>query len=185
MFDPSADYSYVMKEGKHYPGERIWLDLQPWLKTCGYTLRDRYQPGWIASWLKPGAEKDWTACEDSLVPDVRATLSICYELKWNTFVQFSHLLDASREDGSLVMLKYISTSRHPDEVEIGQLFSSQPLVSNPKNCCVPFYDVLRIPDDEDGAIIVMPLLYRMGHPPFQTIGEMVEFFRQIFEVTSQ
>jgi hypothetical protein len=83
------------------------------------------------------------------------------------------------------MLKHISISRYPDEVEIGQLFSSGPLASNPKNCCVPFYDVLRIPDDDDGAIIVMPLLYRLGQPPFQTIGEVVEFFRQIFEVTSK
>jgi hypothetical protein len=45
MVEPKADYPYVMTEGKHYPGEHIWLDLQPWLKSCGYTLRVRYQPG--------------------------------------------------------------------------------------------------------------------------------------------
>jgi hypothetical protein len=101
-----------------------------------------------------------------------------------TSLQFSHLLDASREDGSLVMLKRIDLSRHPDEVEIGRLFSSESFASNPKNCCVPFYDVLRIPDDDDSVIIVMPLLYPIGHPSFQTIGEVVDFFRQIFEVAS-
>ena len=72
MLDPKTDFSYVTEEGKHYPSEHIWLDLQPWLKSCGYTLRDRYQSGWIASWLKPGAEKHWPECEDSLTPDVRA-----------------------------------------------------------------------------------------------------------------
>jgi hypothetical protein len=99
-------------------------------------------------------------------------------------LQFTHLLDASREDGSLVMLKHISISRHPHEVHVGQLFSSEPLVSNSKNRCAPFYDVLRVPDDEDRVILVVPLLYRIENPPFQTIGEVIEFFRQIFEVDS-
>lgn len=76
MLDPKADYSYVMKEGKHYPSERFWLNLQPWLKSCGYTLRDRYQPGWLASWLKPGVEKRWPECEDSLIPDVRVNFQL-------------------------------------------------------------------------------------------------------------
>jgi hypothetical protein len=67
---------------------------------------------------------------------------------------------------------------------MGQLFSSEPLASNPKNRCAPFYEVLRVPDDENRVVIVMPLLYRTDHPPFQTIGEVVEFFRQIFEVAT-
>jgi hypothetical protein len=82
------------------------------------------------------------------------------------------------------MLKHISISRHPDEVEIGQLFSSESLVSNPKNHCAPFYEVLQVPDNEDRVITVMPLLYPTGDPPFQTVGEVVEFFRQIFEVAT-
>jgi hypothetical protein len=82
------------------------------------------------------------------------------------------------------MLKHISISRHPHEAEIGQLFSSETLASNPKNHCVPFYDVLRIPGDEDGVVLLMPLLYRVENPPFETIGEVIEFFHQIFEVTT-
>jgi hypothetical protein len=66
----NSDNSNVMSEGKHYPGERFWVDHQPWLKSRGYTLRDRYQPDWVASWLKPGSTKDWLDCEDALVPDV-------------------------------------------------------------------------------------------------------------------
>jgi hypothetical protein len=71
MLGLGIDYSYVMAEGKHYPKEQFWVDIQPWLKSCGYTLRDRYQPDWAASWLKPSADKEWPDCEDSLVPDVR------------------------------------------------------------------------------------------------------------------
>jgi hypothetical protein len=82
------------------------------------------------------------------------------------------------------MLKHISISLHPDEVKMGQLFFSEPLASNPKNHCAPFYDVLQVPDNEDRVIIVMPLLYPTEDPPFQTVGEVVEFFRQIFEVAT-
>jgi hypothetical protein len=81
------------------------------------------------------------------------------------------------------MLKRIKISRHPHEAEIGQLFSTEPLASNPKNRCVPFYDVLRIPAEDDVAILVMPLLYQIEDLPFQTVGEVIEFFRQISEVT--
>lgn len=79
MLDLNTDYSYVMDEGKHYPKERFWVDLQPWLKSLGYTLRDRYKPDWMASWLKPGADKDdWPQCEDSIIPDVRGKLVIIF-----------------------------------------------------------------------------------------------------------
>ena len=80
------------------------------------------------------------------------------------------------------MLKRVKISRYPHEVEIGQLFSSEPLASNPKNACVPIYDVLQVPNDNDAAILVMPLLYDFVPPPFKTVGELVEFLRQIFEV---
>jgi hypothetical protein len=30
--------------------ERYWRDKQPWLLSCGYQLRARYQPDWIPSW---------------------------------------------------------------------------------------------------------------------------------------
>jgi hypothetical protein len=176
-----------MKEGRHYSGERFWIDHQPWLKSCGYTLRERYQPGWVASWLKPGSKKpeDWWDCHDGLIPDVCNLLPYSTLLTRSIFLQFSHLIDASREDGSLVMLKHISVLRHPDEVEMGQLFSSKSFVSNPRNHCAPFYDVLQVPDNEDRVIIVMPLLYRTENPPFQTVGEVVEFFHQIFEVATR
>lgn len=53
------------------------------------------------------------------------------------------------------------------------------------NHCVPVYDVLSVPDEEDRVIIVMPLLQEYLRPPFGTIGEAVECFRQLFEVGLQ
>ncbi len=43
-------------------------------------------------------------------------------------------------------------------------------------------EVLTLPGDEEVKILVMPLLRRFDDPPFDTIGEVVEFLRQIFEV---
>jgi hypothetical protein len=42
--------------------------------------------------------------------------------------------------------------------------------------------VLPVPDEEDMAIIVMPLLRDYTYPPFGTFGEAVECVRQLFEV---
>ena len=50
------------------------------------------------------------------------------------------------------------------------------------NHCVPVYDILPIPDEEDRIIIVMPLLKDYLRPAFETIGEAVECFQQLFEV---
>ncbi|RDB25449.1 hypothetical protein Hypma_007495 [Hypsizygus marmoreus] len=71
-------------------------------------------------------------------------------------VKVFQIVDATRADGSAVALKRIKRSRHPNEAAIGKLFSSAPLS-------------------------FMPLLYDNEIPPFETIGEVVEFFRQIFE----
>ena len=70
---------------------------------------------------------------------------------------------------------------HPHEVEIGRYFSSESLQADPANHCVPIYDVIPIPD-EQRVIIVMPLLRDYVSPSFFTFGEVVECFRQLFEV---
>ncbi|EGN94735.1 hypothetical protein SERLA73DRAFT_125647 [Serpula lacrymans var. lacrymans S7.3] len=92
-----------------------------------------------------------------------------------------HILDATCIiDGTFVTLKLIRKSRHLYKIEIGQLFSTEPLASDPDNHCVPIYDVLHVPDDEDQAVIVMPLLRPFTDPCFDTCGEVVECFRQLF-----
>lgn len=95
----------------------------------------------------------------------------------------SKLLDATRlSDGAYVVLKIIRPSQHPYEVEIGQYLSSESLRADPTNHCVPIYEVIPIPEEEQRVIIVMPLLRDYLSPPFCTFGEVVECLRQLFEV---
>jgi serine/threonine protein kinase len=49
---------------------------------------------------------------------------------------------------------------------------------------VPILDVLHPPGEDDIMLIVMPLLRSLDSPPFDTVGEAVDFFTQIFEVRS-
>lgn len=81
-------------------------------------------------------------------------------------------------------MKKISIVKHPAEVEITRYFSSEPLASHPRNHCVPLYDVLEPPDDSELLIIVLPFLRDYDSPRFKSIGEAVEFFRQVFEVST-
>ena len=80
------------------------------------------------------------------------------------------------------MLKRVSHNEHPYEKEISFFFSSEEIASHPRNHCVSIYDVLDIPEDEEHFILVLPLLREYDDPRIKSIGEAVEFFRQIFEV---
>lgn len=93
------------------------------------------------------------------------------------------MLDATRlSDGSYVMLKIIHQTAHPFEVPIGSYFSSEERASDPRNHCVRIYDVLRVPDEEDTQILVMPMLRKYNNPSFEIVAEAVDFFRQTLEV---
>lgn len=83
----------------------------------------------------------------------------------------------------MVTLKQVKRTDYPHEVDIGLYFSSEPLASQPANHCVPIYDALVLDGDQDIALMVMPLLRVYTNPNFDTIGEGVECFRQLFEVT--
>ncbi|EIW83437.1 hypothetical protein CONPUDRAFT_121992 [Coniophora puteana RWD-64-598 SS2] len=142
-------------------GESWWADRYQWLKENGYELRPRYAPGWTPSWRK--SKKAFFECEDGQV------------------LVDTRLADAVRtSDGKFVMLKMITTSRHPHEAEIGQYLSSEPLASDPFNHCEPIYEVLRVPGDDDEVVLVMPLLRTFHDPPFDTVGEFVDFCIQVF-----
>ncbi|KAJ7446887.1 kinase-like domain-containing protein [Mycena galericulata] len=141
--------------------ERFWRDYQPWLLQRGYRLRVRYQPDWVASWK---SVYDADAAEDSIRP------------------LYGKIMDATRiSDGKLVALKRFNSEDYPQEVEITELFSSDALTADPRNHCVPIYETIPVPDLSDTVLIVMPLLYRMEIPRFDTVGEAVECFRQLFE----
>lgn len=144
------------------PEEEFWRDHQKWLQEKGYMLRPRYMPDWVPSWK--GTSKEYYDCEDGRT------------------IKRQHLLDATRlSDGELVLLKRISKTIHPLEVEIMLYFCSESMATHPHNHAIPLYEVLELPEDPDKVIMVMPLLRRFNDPQFQTVGEVVEFFRQIFE----
>ncbi|KAJ7213204.1 kinase-like domain-containing protein [Mycena rebaudengoi] len=148
--------------GKLESGEVFWADHQPWLETCGYRLRPRYAPNWVASWI--GTDKSYRDCEDGL-----STTKL-------------RVIDAVRiKDGAFVTLKQVKRSEHVDEADIGAVFSAEPLASDPLNHCVPLYEVLQVPDNNDLMLLVMPLLFNWKFPPFVTIGEIVDFFGQLIE----
>ena len=97
--------------------------------------------------------------------------------------QRSSLNDAVRTtDGQVVVLKRVSTSVHPYEVEIGRFLTSPPLVHDPRNHCCLILEVLQDPEDSDVQIIAMPFLRSYNDPKFATVGEAIEFFRQALEV---
>ena len=56
------------------------------------------------------------------------------------------------------------------------------LASDPRNHCVPFLEVIPCPDDDDLTIVVMPFLREFDSPDFDTMGEVLEFIRQMLEV---
>jgi len=125
-------------------------------------LRSRYKPEWRPSW--EGTDKQWFQCEDGLRMGPHP------------------ILDATRiSDGKMVAIKAVCKSVHPLEVEITQFFSSEPVSSDLRNHCTPLYDVLQDPYDGDTSLLVLPLLRQYDDPRFQTVGEAVEFFRQLFQ----
>jgi serine/threonine protein kinase len=81
------------------------------------------------------------------------------------------------------MLKLVDIVEYPNEVDITTFLSSKDLANAPENHCVPILEVLKPQDDQRHVILVMPLLRACLNPPFETVGEVVEFLRQIFEVS--
>ena len=62
-----------------------------------------------------------------------------------------------------------------------QYLSSEPLSLDPRNHCAQLLEVLDLPDHIN-QVLVMPLLRPFNSPTFDTFGEAVECFRQLFEV---
>ncbi|KAJ7670462.1 hypothetical protein B0H17DRAFT_1162153 [Mycena rosella] len=121
--------------------------------------------------LRPRTDKFFADTVDGLMTVSRHVLD-AIRIRDNADVAFKILLKNSHVYGQFV------------EVEIGTFFSSDPLAKDPRNhCdCVPILDVLHVPDNEYGTIIVLPLLREYRQPRFDTFGEAVDILGQIFEV---
>ncbi|KAG2745894.1 hypothetical protein P692DRAFT_20865341 [Suillus brevipes Sb2] len=144
------------------PDEIWWRDHFLWLKDVGYELRSRHAPDWVPSWQ--GTHKYWALCEDS----------------WQ--MPATQIASATRtSDGARVVLKRIHPSIHPHEIEVGEFLASEPLRRQRENHCVEMLDVLQVPNEADETIMVLPLLRPFDNPPFETIGEIIDFTLQVFE----
>ncbi|KAJ6591333.1 hypothetical protein B0H10DRAFT_783600 [Mycena sp. CBHHK59/15] len=144
-------------------GEQFWYHHRDWLKDQGYLLRARYQAEWIPSW-KRGAMENLDA----------------YDHEDGHSYTHPNVMDATMSsDGSFVMMKKVESPG--SELDIAVWFSEEPQRSDPANYCIPVYRVLSDPNEPGWAIIVMPLLRSYDRPRFDTIGEAVGFFTQIFE----
>ncbi|KAI9455513.1 kinase-like domain-containing protein [Russula earlei] len=140
--------------------EKWWIERQEALERAGYMLRPRFRPGWEPSWS--GTKKFHLNFEDGI--------GMRYRLG----------MDATRiSDGKQVMLKRLLYKEGPYELEINKLFSTEPLLSDPRNRCVRLLDVIELPNDP--PIMVHPLLRPFYDPRLQTYGEFVTFFSQTCE----
>lgn len=94
-------------------------------------------------------------------------------------------MDAIRvSDGRLVKIKQLLPDYYPLEVEILRVLSSRDLIADPCNHSIPVLEMLTPPGTENILLAVMPCLRPWDSPHFETYGEVIEFIRQIFEVSS-
>ncbi|KAI0065666.1 hypothetical protein BV25DRAFT_1581074 [Artomyces pyxidatus] len=148
--------------GVRFRSELWWMKRRDALLQCGYALRSRYQPDWVPSWQ--GTKKNYEDQEDGQDNPHRAGL------------------DATRtSDGRHVMLKKVIPQEGPYELQINQLFASEPLASDPRNHCAQILEVIKLPGEDEEKLLVMPLLRQYDDPPFETYGEVVAFLSQLFE----
>ncbi|KAF9035260.1 kinase-like domain-containing protein [Panaeolus papilionaceus] len=94
-------------------------------------------------------------------------------------------------DGRQVVVKYVDQDYFPFERDITAYFSSKEQRSKQENHCVELIDVLYPPPLRHSGqsnskrwnvvFLVLPLLRPVDSPPFDTFGEAIDFFRQLFE----
>ncbi|KAG6807516.1 hypothetical protein H0H93_001536, partial [Arthromyces matolae] len=143
--------------------EVFWRDHYDFLKQQGYTLRDRFRPDWVPSWIKDPS-KEYDLCEDS----VRSI--------------DNQVMDAVRSDGADVSIKDIRLDSKFNDISVARHFSSPDLAKHPKNHCVTALDILGPPPGSQTAFLVMPLLINIDYMKFETIGEVIDYCWQILEV---
>ncbi|KAH8987869.1 kinase-like domain-containing protein [Lactarius akahatsu] len=150
--DPGGPYQALSSH------EITWRDRQQFLESKGYMLRPRLRPGWTPSWLETGTY--WRRAEDSAKLPGRPLL-----------------VDATRiVDGKLVYIKEVQTN--DEESRIALLLNSYEDIDNHS---VPILDTFVDPTDETISYLVMPFLRLLNEPPFESIGEILDFVDQILK----
>ncbi|KZS89466.1 hypothetical protein SISNIDRAFT_458660 [Sistotremastrum niveocremeum HHB9708] len=141
--------------------EKRWAGYQPWLKNMGYRLRSRYEPDWSPSWFRTGYKI--IDSEDAMHPPLRGKS-----------------MDATRiSDGQVISMKLVPT--HTKELLIWKFLSSPELRKDPRNHCIPLFDVHLLPDTDEQVLVAMPLLVEYDIIPFETPGEVMSCLHSFLE----
>ncbi|KAK0502005.1 hypothetical protein EDD18DRAFT_1306655 [Armillaria luteobubalina] len=102
--------------------------------------------------------------------------------KWKTDDDNPPIMDAAHiKDKKLVTLKKVSRTNFSYKVDLALFLTSPQLSDNPKNHCVPIYEVLQSPCEPDVQIMAMPHLHEIYSPDFDTVGKFLDEFHQIFD----
>ncbi|KAI9067209.1 hypothetical protein FKP32DRAFT_1673237 [Trametes sanguinea] len=140
------------------PDEVLWQKRQHFLEKRGYLLRPRYLENWKPSWTGTNIARAF--CEDSIV------------------TSRPQVIDAKRRsDDYLVSIKTVSN--RTQELHIAQFLSS--FKKEDKNHCVEVLEVLEDPLDPQRSLMVMPYLRPYNNPEIMTVGEVMDFIRQMLE----
>ena len=103
----------------------------------------------------------------------------CVQLAWD-------IMDATQtqeKGSSTVVLKAVDNTSHPNEIAILQFFASEELRNNPRNHCVPLYDVFADTVQPSVSLLVMQPLRPFDDPGFVAIGEVLDFVKQTLDVS--
>lgn len=165
------------------PSECWWRDRYEILKSRGYMLRPRYEPGWVPSWL--GNDRLPVFCEDSkpLMVGLIVQLSVCLLLSFLYGVKHPKTIDAVHQSsGTLVCIKKVA--KGSSELEFCRVLLTDARRDRITNHCVPILDILSSNVEPEFDFIVMPFLRPFNDPPFLSVNEVLDFMRQTLEVRS-
>ncbi|PBK68602.1 hypothetical protein ARMSODRAFT_937159 [Armillaria solidipes] len=164
---PRSSILRIPENSERKESEIFWVTLQPFLASCGYTLRPRYQADWAPSWQSnPKPRKFGVFYEDEHI------------------IHYGHwrIIDATRiSDGCKVVLKVVQRFLPDDfELEIIQFLSSAELKDDPRNRAIPLLDIIQ-PSGENWVLIVMPMFHPFASPNFHCIiiSESLEFMHSL------
>ncbi|KAI0345533.1 kinase-like protein [Trametopsis cervina] len=144
------------------PSEQFWKGKESLLLHNGYQLRPRYREGWKPSWtLKENLDMEPQGFEDFHRRKTPATLMDATEVA----------------SGRTVCIKLVRSDRQ--EHNILALFKKH--AEDSRNHCVPLLETFGDPDNPDDIYMVMPYLRPIDKPPFETLGDVIDFVSQMLE----
>lgn len=161
--------------------ELPWLAVSEFLERSGYLLRPRYRKGRIPSWKLPenigtysGIEEDNIRLPDTVSGkwDARIMQDSSSALQWGMGIDAIQL-STNR------MVWIVRKDAHDVDVEAFKILHTP---SSPEDHIVPVLDVLQQDEDDSLRYFVLPFLRPFDDPPFETVGDAIDYVDQIMEV---